>query len=713
VLSRRRIRRALSNNTLQKALERASAQHNSKYKAVTEADPDWEATRERCRAIRQSNLDRLPELIVRFREEAERAGAKTHLASTPEQALAAVEEICRTRGAKLIVKSKSMVSEEIGLNHFLEDKGYTVVETDLGEWIVQLAGERPSHITAPALHKTKEEVAALLSKRLGRPVPADIGEMVKIAREELRQDFCRADIGISGANLAVAESGTLVLVSNEGNARLVTGLPPVHVALVTVEKFVESLEQAITLIKGLVASSSGMKLTSYVSFITGPSRTTDIEKQLVLGVHGPRELHIIILDNGRLAAAQDKALRETLFCLKCGGCMLVCPVFQAVGGHLFGGPVYPGGIGGLLTAVTRSVDEGILPADLCADCKKCETFCPVGIPTGDLLVKLKNRRGPALWEKALSSIFKNRGRTEFGARILSLFERLGRPTRLLGYLPLPWTKGKRLPGPDFRPELVAPSGRGPKVYFFQGCLVKFFLPDIRRSVREGLEALGFAVVVPTDQACCGAPGLHLGCIEDVKELAARNLDSFERERPDFILTVCPTGNAMLKKTYPELDPRASAWTDKIFDFTRFIADKGLLPDPEKARQRGRAFYHTPCHSVNELGMTDEPLRLLRRLGFEPAVEADPTACCGFCGVFSARNPEVSERLWEKKAARIKAHGAALIATDCPGCVFQIRSHLSAKKGPRVVHSAELWSRAIRERSRPRPSTPASTRTTAR
>jgi len=164
-----------------------------------------------------------------------------------------------------------MVSEEIGLNRFLEDKGYKVVETDLGEWIVQLAKERPSHITAPALHKAKEEVAELLSRELGRPVPPDIGEMVKIARLELRRHFIEADAGISGANLAVAKSGTLVIISNEGNARLVTSLPPLHIALVTTEKFVGTLEQAVSLVKALTMASSGIKLSSYVSFITAPA----------------------------------------------------------------------------------------------------------------------------------------------------------------------------------------------------------------------------------------------------------------------------------------------------------------------------------------------------------------------------------------------------------------------------------------------------------
>jgi iron-sulfur cluster protein len=353
---KREVRRALRDKNLQNALKKASANHFSKFKKTRDEVP-WPEIKEKARAVREACVPKLDGLIEKFSEEATAAGSRVYRTSTPEETLALIEKILRQSKARLIVKSKSMVSEEIGLNPYLEKKGFKVVETDLGEWIVQLAGERPSHITAPALHKTKEEVAELFSKHLGRPVPPDIQEMVKITRQELRQVFIDADVGISGANLAIAESGTLVLVSNEGNARLVTGLPPVHIALVTAEKFVETMEQATTLLKALITGSSGHKMTSYVSFITGPSKTTDIEKELVIGVHGPREVHIIVLDNGRLDISRDRDFEEILYCLKCGGCMLQCPVFQAVGGHVYGGQVYPGGIGILLTAATRSPKE--------------------------------------------------------------------------------------------------------------------------------------------------------------------------------------------------------------------------------------------------------------------------------------------------------------------------------------------------------------------
>ena len=590
-----------------------------------------------------------------------------------------------------------MVSEEIGLNRFLEDKGYKVVETDLGEWIVQLAKERPSHITAPALHKTKEEVAELLSRELGRPVPPDIGEMVKIARLELRRHFIEADAGISGANLAVAKSGTLVIVSNEGNARLVTSLPPLHIALVTTEKFVGTLEQAVSLVKALTMASSGIKLSSYVSFITGPSRTTDIEKELVTGVHGPGEVHIIIIDNGRLAVAGDESFKDALYCLKCGGCMLVCPVFQAVGGYNFGGPVYPGGIGLMLTAVTRSIMESSSLLSLCADCKKCEEFCPVGIKTGELLLRLKNLEGPSLREKTLSRLFLGNEFIRPAAGVLSLLQKAWREDDRLKGLPGRWARGKSFPALNPKRPVPAEGKKGPKIYLFEGCLVRLFFPRIRDSAAKTLSALDFNVVTPAEQACCGAPSRHLGDEKGLKRLIAANLASFAKESPDYILTVCPAGHSMLKNTYPELDPSASRWISRIRDFTEFLVSQGLAGDLQRKnpKKRGDVFYHYPCHYVNELGLEEEPPKLLKTLGYSPRHEGKPYACCGFCGMFSFRNPEISARLWEKKKASIQAYGPSLIVTDCPGCVFQLTASLGGEgAAPIVLHTAEACAETI-------------------
>jgi len=514
----------------------------------------------------------------------------------------------------------------------------------------------------------------------------------------MRKYFIEADIGISGANFAVAESGTLVLVSNEGNARLVTSLPPVHIAIVTVEKFVETLEEATTLVKTLIVASSGMKMTSYISFITGPSRTTDIEKELIMGVHGPQEVHIIILDNGRLKIRKDKDLSRTLYCLKCGGCMLVCPVFLSLGGHVYGGPVYPGGIGLLLTEVLNSFELSKPLLDFCADCKKCEEFCPVGIPAGKLLNNLKEKKGAYFWEKNLSMLFRNNTIFEFGTKLLSVIQKLWMKDGYLKKLPFPWTKGKHLPAISSRKSDYPVSKKnGKTIYFFQGCLAKYFFPELREAVLSSLSFYGYRVFIPEEQMCCGAPSLHLGQTKDVQKLFQKNWESFKNENPDYILTICPTGTAMLTKTYPELDPAFSPWIEKIYSFSDFLVKKGLLPDSENTEKKRDVFYHHSCHNLYDLKIKDEPLSVLRGSGYNPIEEKEPFSCCGFCGVFSVKNPNISSRMWQKKKDKILESQTRTIASDCPGCVFQLKASLKDDKHTYDIrHTAEFLADAVIE-----------------
>src|SRR5690606_15736312 len=271
---------------------------------------------------------------------------------------------------KLAVKSKSMATEEIRLNPALEARGIRVVETDLGEWIVQLAGDHPSHLIAPAIHITREQVAELFSKETGQEVSPEVQALVGVARQRLRQAFIDADMGITGANAAIAETGTIAIVTNEGNDRLVATLPPVHVAVLGVEKIVPTIDDVAAMLKLLPRSGTAQKITSYVSFITGPSRTADIELVTAMGVHGPKEVHIVLLDNGRLAAREDPELVDTLYCIRCGACSNVCPPYQVVGGHLFG-HIYTGPIGLPLTALHHGLDAAADPQSLCVSCNAC------------------------------------------------------------------------------------------------------------------------------------------------------------------------------------------------------------------------------------------------------------------------------------------------------------------------------------------------------
>lgn len=691
---KQKAKKALADKSLQEALRRASLQHQKKFAEVTE-EFSWEALKEKAKKIREKNREILPQLIYQFCREATKSGAEIYLTQTQEEAQKKVKDIAQSKKANLIIKAKSMVSEEIELNRYLINQGFKVIETDLGEWLIQMAGERPSHITAPALHKSKEEIARLINKTFNQNIPPDSKAIVDFARNHMRRFFIEADIGISGANFAVAETGSLVIISNEGNARLATSLPPVHIAIVTTEKFVETLEEAATLIKALVTASSGKKITSYVSFITGPSSTTDIEKELIIGAHGPREVHIIILDNGRLKALKDETMKKILSCLKCGGCMLVCPVFKSLGGHVYGGPVYPGGIGILLTALTNSSKEAALLSDFCADCKKCEDFCPVGIPTGDLILELKSSAGKKLWENIASRIIRTKN-------IVNILTKTGavlqKPIAKKGFLVTPqvgWLKGKKLPALNPSPSKIKnySSNRG-KIYLFQGCLVRSFFPEIRDSVYEIFDHLGYRVVSPRNQACCGAPSLHMGEKKDVRKLGLQNIHSFLDEKPDYIITLCPTGNSLLRKHYPSLSPDFLPYLPRIYDLTQFLLKRNLLPEIPLPEKKEKVYYHHPCHSLYELKIRNEPLKLLRRAGYEVNVEQEPL-CCGFCGIFSFRNPALSARIWEKKEKKILESKCTIIASDCPGCLLQIKSSLKGKKDCfRVFHTSQLLARSL-------------------
>jgi L-lactate dehydrogenase complex protein LldG len=282
-----------------------------------------------------------------------------------------------------------MVSEEIHLNKLLEKLGNKVYETDLGEFIIQLRNEKPTHILNPSVHIPKEEVAKTFSKLLGRAIEADIPTLVGVAREYLRDKFCNADIGITGANVIAANTGTMFIIENEGNARFVSNAPPMHICITGVEKVVPTLSDAFKVVQVLPPYATGVLMSAYVSMITSPSRTADIEKTLVYGAHGPKELHVVFLDNGRTEMLKDPIFREALYCLRCGGCMYECPVYRVIGGSF--GHNYFGGIGIIWSAFTSGEETVAAAIDACTKCGRCLEVCPVDIDTPKMVEKLKER----------------------------------------------------------------------------------------------------------------------------------------------------------------------------------------------------------------------------------------------------------------------------------------------------------------------------------
>lgn len=341
--------------------------------------PAGDAYRRRARAIRESALARLPELVSTLSDRLEARGAHVHFAGDADEACQIVAELAQKRNARSAVKMKSMLTEELHLRERLEDAGVAATETDLGEWIIQLAREAPSHIIAPALHKPRQAVKALFDERLGPDPREDAESLVARARLFLRERFLEADIGITGVNFAVAESGTLILVSNEGNGRLTTSCPPVHVALVPLEKLVATLDESLTLVRMLVHSATGQRLTTYVSFVCGPRGREERD--------GPEELHVVLVDNGR-AAAIEGPLADALLCLRCGACLNVCPVFQRVGGQTYGS-VYSGPIGIPVTAIVGEERCDLPHASTL--CGACAEVCPVHIDLPRLILETRRQ----------------------------------------------------------------------------------------------------------------------------------------------------------------------------------------------------------------------------------------------------------------------------------------------------------------------------------
>jgi L-lactate dehydrogenase complex protein LldF len=372
--------KALRNKSLQKALVNVTNRFRSARNKASEEVPDWEDLRTAAREIKKETIENLDKYLLMLEERVKRAGGKVHWAKDAEEASRIIVKIARERNVKSVVKSKSMATEEIELNDKLQDARIKVVETDLGEYIIQLAGEHPSHIIAPAIHKTKEDISKLFSEKLGIPHYDKPEELTKVARERLRSEFLNADMGVSGANFAVAETGTIVIVENEGNARLTTTVPKIHVALVGIEKLIPSYEDLSLFLTVLARSATGQKSSTYVSFITGPKRSTDID--------GPEEFHLVLLDNGRSKILGSQETKESLYCIRCGACLNNCPVYRKVGGHSYGW-VYSGPIGAIITPQLMGIDKAPELPFASSLCGACKDVCPVKIDFPKVLLELR------------------------------------------------------------------------------------------------------------------------------------------------------------------------------------------------------------------------------------------------------------------------------------------------------------------------------------
>lgn len=440
---------ALGDPDLQKALGGIKTGWQRGRVLAADRLPEFEQLRDQARDIKNHALEHLDFYLEAFEARVLDAGGKVHWARDAAEARAIIQEICQEAGARTVTKSKSMIAEEIGLNDHLEAAGITPVETDLGEYIIQLRKEPPSHLVGPAVHLTKDQVSDLFEQAHHLPRTEDPAELVGQARLVLRQKYLEADVGITGANFLVAETGSAITVTNEGNAELTQGLPRVHVVIASLEKVIPSMEDAFTLLRVLARSATGQEFSAYTTVMTGPKRAADHD--------GPEQFHVVLLDNGRSQMIGSK-FQDMLRCIRCGACMNNCPVYLAAGGHAYGW-VYVGPMGSVLTPQFVGIENAHTLPNASSFCGRCEEVCPVRIPLPNLmrhwreeqfkrqLVPSTVRYGLGMW----GFVAKRPALYRFATKIaMGMLGAMGRKRGRFSALPLAggWTDSRDLPAPQ-------------------------------------------------------------------------------------------------------------------------------------------------------------------------------------------------------------------------------------------------------------------------
>ncbi|MFQ5961457.1 MAG: L-lactate dehydrogenase (quinone) large subunit LdhH, partial [Candidatus Methylomirabilales bacterium] len=716
---RRRAAEALANPRIRENLGRFGTAYRTARKNAL-AVLDYEAHKAKLRRMKEDAVERLPELVEQFVKSARSVGAVVFEAKTAQDANRYISELARARGVELVVKSKSMVSEEIGLNGHLEQLGITPLEADLGEWIIQQANEHPSHSVMPCIHMSKEEVAGIFSQALKREIPPDISLMVRLAREELREKFLSAGMGISGANIAVAETGTIIIVTNEGNGRLATTVPPIHVALLGYDKIVPTIEDAASHLKLLAKTATAQQLTVYTTFITGKTPASRIPRAPEFRGPAAAEMHIVLLDNGRWAMRDDSEFREALYCVRCASCANVCPTYRVVGGHAFG-HIYTGVIGTVITPFHHGWQAAAAPQEACLLCRACYDACPVEIDLPRMIVAMRTRiveeeehkkKATGIRRLFLDKILPNPSLFHLALRLGAIAQLpLTRGRTVLRELPRPLrnlTSIRAMPAVAARPlrrrvaEVLPSRGESRQaVTFFGSCLVDQFYPEIGEAVIKVLNHSGVTVHYPKAQSCCGLPAYYEGHRETAGRMAKDLIAALESSPAEHIVTVTPACGITLKQYIPKLVKGDPAWEERgyslaarTYDFSEYLVAVVGLGDGTlggATTEKVPLTYHDSCSALRGLRVQEPQRRLLRMLERYDLRELDEIGeCCGFGGHFSADYPDVAGEVLKRKIAAIEQTGAQVVALDSPGCLLQIRGGLLKQGSPiEVKHIAEL------------------------
>ncbi|PIE68883.1 MAG: (Fe-S)-binding protein [Deltaproteobacteria bacterium] len=699
---REELHESLDNDFLRTSLDKFAVAYKA-GRANAFKDMDVRGLIQEIAASKDYAAQHLDELYEEFKKNAEAAGVKVHFAKDADEANTIISRIALDANCKTVVKSKSMTAEETLLNHVLEDNGLEVTETDLGEWIIQLRHEGPSHMVMPAIHLSRYQVKDLFSEVTGKKQESDIEKLVKVARRELRRKYAEADMGISGANFAVAETGSIGIVTNEGNARLVTTLPRVHVALMGIDKLVATLHDALRTIKALPRNATGQALTSYVTWITGSNECAP-------GPGGKKEIHFVVLDNGRRELAKDPIFSQVLRCVRCGACANVCPVYRLVGGHKMG-HIYIGAIGLILTYFFHGKDKAKNLVQNCINCECCKDICAGGIDLPRLIKEIHNRiqdeDGHPMPSLLLGKLLRNRRLFHSFLRTAKYAQKpMKESAGYLRHLPMVFSEHnfRALPTIADKPfrdmwSVLRPTIKNPtwRVGLFAGCVQDFVYPEQMKACVKILGDHQVHMEFPDKQSCCGLPLQMMGEKKSARDVAIQNLRAFQKGHYDYVITLCASCASHLKHNYPKLvagDPHleslANQFSRKVIDYSSFVHDVLQVSEDSFRKSDESATYHAPCHLCRGLDVHKAPRELITTAGLEYRECDEEEVCCGFGGTFSMKFPELSSELLKKKLDNVEATGADVLLTDCPGCIMQLRGGLRRRGSKvQVKHVAEV------------------------
>ena len=696
--------------------------NEGRYKAIKQIE-DYETLKTYAREIKEKAIDDLPNLLKKLTRTIESRGGVVFYAKDKNDAVNFIRDICRQNEAKLIVKSKSITSEEINLNEALQKDNIEVVETDLAEFILQLSKEQPSHIVAPAIHRSRESISKLFKENFQTTNPLESGEqLTEFASATLRQKFLSADIGITGANLIAAEEGTILLVESEGNIRLTTHLPAIHIAIAGIEKIIPSKKDFGIFIELLAASATGQSLTSYTNILEPP---LDLP---VLNLNNrkdtERKFYLILLDNGRMKMREDSELKEALYCIRCSACMNVCANFQTVGGHAFGGECYTGGIGASWTVGTTGKLENGKFAELCTGCSRCVPNCPVkiDIPRLNSVIKDRlNKSNPPSLQKYFFAYYN------FFARIASWIPSFVNtimnfhPSKILLEKFFDIEKERNIPQFTkktfthlYKERLAVPSLIGNsklssvKLIIFSDIYTNYNNPHVGINAVELLEKLGFKIKI-SKVFDDGRASLSQGILKSSSrkaKLTSRYLKQLIDEGNDIIFLE-PSVLAMIRYDYQKLindDNLFNYVKAKCYDIFEYLLlmaeDKKLDLEEIKSRiilsSNRKIFYHAHCQ-LKSIGLGEVVPSFFNRLDMQ--VVTSTQECCGMAGSFGYKKHfyEISKSLGEQLIEEInfydKEKDVVVILASGTSCREQLNSFMKISKT--ILHPVEYLNRIMK------------------